>query len=86
MEGEEDKKIDDVQQVKEDAEEVNIDANVYEQSNDLMNEGNESEFSCFNPQSRSGHIVYSCKGSDAQGLWEGERRYNEFFKLHEKLD
>jgi hypothetical protein len=30
--------------------------------------------------------VYKCKGSDSQGLWEGDRRYNEFFKLFEKLE
>ena len=30
--------------------------------------------------------MYKCKGSDKQGLWEGERRYNEFHKLFEKLE
>ena len=30
--------------------------------------------------------MYSCKGIDKQGNWEGIRRYNEFFKLHEKLE
>jgi len=25
--------------------------------------------------------VYTCRGSDANGLWEGERRFNEFYKL-----
>ena len=30
--------------------------------------------------------MYKCKGADAKGLWEGDRRYNEFFKLYEKLE
>jgi len=34
---------------------------------------------------KDGHIVYTCKGIDKQGVWMGDRRYNEFFKLHEKL-
>lgn len=25
--------------------------------------------------------MYTCRGSDANGLWEGERRFNEFYKL-----
>mmetsp|Transcript_39706 Transcript_39706/g.60850 ORF Transcript_39706/g.60850 Transcript_39706/m.60850 type:complete len:311 (+) Transcript_39706:22-954(+) len=67
-------------------EDPNVDALVFEQSNDLMNEGHEQDFQCINPQNRSGHIVYTCKGSDAQGMWEGERRFNEFYKLHNKLE
>ena len=31
-------------------------------------------------------IVYKCKGVDQLGAWEGERRYNEFFKLHSVLE
>jgi sorting nexin-1/2 len=38
-----------------------------------------------NPQNKSGHIVYTCKGVDEEGNWEGERRFNEFYKLNEKL-
>ena len=30
--------------------------------------------------------MYSCKGVDKTGNWEGIRRYNEFHKLHEKLE
>lgn len=26
-----------------------------------------------------------CRGVDESGVWEGERRYNEFFKLREAL-
>ena len=35
---------------------------------------------------KSGHIVYTCKGVDNDGPWEGERRFNEFFKLAEVID
>jgi sorting nexin-29 len=30
--------------------------------------------------------VYKCKGTDFKGLWEGDRRYNEFFLLYVKLE
>jgi sorting nexin-1/2 len=46
----------------------------------------EQEFQCINPQTKSGHIVYTCRGSDANGFWEGERRFNEFYKLHAILE
>ena len=62
-----------------------VDQQVFNQNTDLIQESHETEFMCFNPQNKGGHIVYSCKGVDDQGLWEGERRFNEFFKLHEKL-
>ena len=35
---------------------------------------------------KAGHIVYTCKGSDSEGVWEGERRFNEFFRLAEKIE
>jgi hypothetical protein len=43
------------------------------------------DFQVTNPTLQSGHIVYMCKGVDKQGNWEGNRRYNEFFLLHEAL-
>jgi hypothetical protein len=64
----------------------NLDENIFNQNNDLMDESSEQTFSCNNPQNKGGHIVYKCKGSDSQGMWEGDRRYNEFYKLHEKLE
>ena len=30
-------------------------------------------------------MVYNCYGEDEKGEWEGVRRYNNFFKLHEEL-
>ena len=30
--------------------------------------------------------MYKCKGIDNMGNWEGERRYNEFYKLHSVLE
>lgn len=52
----------------------------------MLDTGVEAEFQCTEPHPVSGHIVYKCKGSDSQGTWEGERRYNEFYKLQEKLE
>lgn len=46
----------------------------------------QKEFTVTNPQNKNGHIVYKCKGVDFLGVWEGERRYNEFYKLYEKLE
>ena len=51
-----------------------------------MEESNEIFFQCLNPQNKNGHIVYTCKGVDEQGDWAGERRYNEFHALREKLE
>lgn len=58
---------------------------VFNTKQDLLDEGNEKEFSCTNPQMQGGHIVYQCRGIDKIGVWEGVRRYNEFYKLNEKL-
>ena len=45
-------------------EDENVTAEVFEQSNNLVEESRETEFQCNNPQNRGGHIVYSCKGVD----------------------
>ena len=45
----------------------------------------EFQYSVRNPQDQGGHIVYDTRGKDSQGEWEGKRRYNEFFILHEAL-
>lgn len=41
----------------------------------------EYDFSVANPQDVGGNIHYEVKGRDKQGVWEGKRRYNEFFIL-----
>ena len=64
----------------------NVDANVFNQGNDLVETVDEQRFTCTHPQDRGGSIVYKCKGMDSQGTWEGDRRYREFFKLREKLE
>jgi hypothetical protein len=51
-----------------------------------LEEGNERHFAVISPQMKSGHIEYTCKGVDDKGPWEGDRRYNEFFKLVEQLE
>ena len=37
------------------------------------------------PQLHGSHIVYHVQGVDKQGPWEGVRRYNHFYCLHEAL-
>jgi len=66
--------------------EEEIDYTAFQQDNEITTENDESKFVVTNPQTVSGHIVYTCKGVDSQGEWEGNRRYNEFFKLHEILE
>ena len=43
------------------------------------------EFTVRDPVNHGGHIVYKITGKDKQGPFSGERRYNEFFALHETL-
>lgn len=43
------------------------------------------DFMVGNPEDRSGHVQYYVKGKDRLGEWEGSRRYNHFFFLHETL-
>ena len=45
-------------------------------------EDENSDFSVTNPVLQNGHIVYTVRGVDKSGVWEGTRRYNEFFVLH----
>jgi len=45
-------------------EEEEVDAKVFDQTNELMEESNEQFFQCVNPQNKGGHIVYTCKGLD----------------------
>ena len=40
------------------------------------------EYSVTSPVMHSGHIVYNVRGSDNKGVWEGNRRYSEFYILH----
>ena len=63
-----------------------IDYTAFQQENVVSNESDESKFQVTNPQTVSGHIVYTCRGVDSEGQWEGNRRYNEFYKLHEILE
>lgn len=39
-------------------------------------------FTVRNPMMSSGHIVYTIVGTDQQGKFEGQRRYNEFNALY----
>ena len=40
------------------------------------------EFTCRNPVNSSGTVLYTVTGRDKEGLFEGQRRYNEFFLLY----
>ena len=65
-----------------------LDENLFkEQQNDnnVIETSAEQEFQCTHPKSKGGHIVYQCKGVDNMGNWDGERRYSEFYKLHQVL-
>ncbi len=48
----------------------------------LLPQDQHSEFEVFNPHLQAGHYVYSVKGVDKKGPFEGTRRYKEFFSLH----
>jgi sorting nexin-1/2/sorting nexin-4 len=71
------------------AEEMEADADLYQQTDkqggDLFTDELAFDFSVRNPQDFGGHIVYEVKGRDDQGLFECKRRFNEFFLLHEQL-
>lgn len=43
------------------------------------------EFTVRDPIKQSGTTLYKVTGRDREGLFEGLRRYNEFFLLHETL-
>ena len=87
---EEDKKTEQIDSGKKNEEDLedarNMDENVFKESNVVAEDEAELEFKVINPQTKSSHISYTCKGTDSQGNWEGERRYSEFHKMHEKLE
>jgi hypothetical protein len=43
------------------------------------------EFMVGNPDETQGYVQYYVKGKDRLGEWEGQRRYNHFFFLHDIL-
>ena len=42
-------------------------------------------FTVRDPVNTSGTILYKITGKDKEGIFEGQRRYNEFYLLHEAL-
>jgi hypothetical protein len=62
------------------------DGEVYNQSNEVLEEKSEGGWKVINPTMTGGHIVYMCQGVDEDGSWSGNRRYNEFHKLVEHLE
>jgi len=62
------------------------DGEVYNTANEVILSANEAAFRCYNPIMKGSHIEYVCCGVDEKGPWEGERRFNQFYKLVEKLE
>lgn len=61
------------------------DPSVYEKESEVQMNDYEMEFSVKNPQDNGGHISYDVRGKDRQGVWEGKRRYSDFYTLWEVL-
>lgn len=57
----------------------------YSKDTDILMNDLEYDFSVSEPQDLGGNIVYSVKGKDKQGVWEGKRRYSDFYLLWEVL-
>jgi hypothetical protein len=53
--------------------------------NDILVTKEEMEFWVVNPEDVAGHIEYEVRGLDSKGVWEGKRRFSEFFMLREAL-
>jgi len=47
--------------------------------------GHAMRYSVKDPKDHNGHIVYDCSGYDNLGEWNGLRRFNEFYVLHETI-
>ena len=52
---------------------------------DILVSEEERQFCVFNPQDNGSYVLYDVRGADSSGVWEGKRRYNEFFTLRETL-
>jgi hypothetical protein len=74
-----------------DNKEIIKDATVFEsgaqdQGADKSSLGNDAmKYTVKNPHDKSGHIVYEVTGADKHGDWNGLRRYNEFYVLHQTI-
>jgi len=69
----------------EDGEEVSPLAVTFDKETDVLMNDLEYDFSVGSPQDMGGNIVYDVKGKDKQGVWEGKRRYSDFYLLWEVL-
>jgi len=45
--------------------------------------GEAMKYTVKNPHDKNGHIVYEVAGNDKHGEWNGLRRFNEFYTLHQ---
>lgn len=65
--------------------ETQIDPSTFEHIPHVLYESKIQDFSVTDPVEKDGHIKYTVKMKDAQGAWDGQRRYNEFYVLNEAL-
>ena len=73
------------EEIQEDAEDKILnDAKIYDPQADSADDAS-AEFTVRDPASTSGTTLYKITGRDRDGLFEGQRRYNEFYLLHESL-
>ena len=68
------------------AAEDKLDDQMLQNTNNILENTKENQFSVINPKLSGNHIVYQCGGVDSEGTWTGERRFKEFAALHEKLE
>lgn len=73
-------------EVQEDADDkILSDAKIFDPQNESLADESLAEFTVRDPVNTSGTVLYKITGRDKEGLFEGQRRYNEFFLLHETL-
>jgi hypothetical protein len=60
------------------------DAKIFDPQQDNLDEA-VLEFMVRDPQNSNGTMLYKITGRDKDGMFEGQRRYNDFFLLHETL-
>ena len=54
-------------------------------ASDMFTDDYTIKFTVRNPHDYHGHIVYEVEGEDEKGTFNVNRRYNDFFALHEQL-
>ena len=64
-----------------------ISEEVFSFNNDLLEDETSRQYKViYKPNSKQSFVSYTCSGKDMEGAWEGERRFSEFYKLHQVLE